>query len=141
MDPHEVAVAGIDVGTECVKAIILRTGGAIVGRAVIPIGQLLLGIQLAKARTQVSLHISGVLLPSFVRLIVAPAIAFGFVHLLHLQGVAAQVAILMAAMPTAVNIAIYTTEFDLQPRRVATAVFTATLASFVTISALLVLLG
>ncbi len=36
MDQHEVAVAGIDVGTECVKAIILRTGGAIVGRAVIP---------------------------------------------------------------------------------------------------------
>ena len=111
------------------------------GRAVIPMGQLLLGIQLAKARTQVSIHISGVLLPNFVRLIVAPAIAFAFVYLLHLQGVAAQVAILMAAMPTAVNIAIYTTEFDLQPRRVATAVFTATLASFVTLSILLVLLG
>jgi predicted permease len=113
----------------------------LLGRAVIPIGQLLLGIQLAKARTQVSLHVSGVILPNFVRLLLAPALAFAFVRLLGIDGLTAKVAILMSAMPTAVNIAIYATEFDLQPRRVATAAFTATIASFLTLSALLLLLS
>jgi predicted permease len=112
----------------------------LLGRSVIPVAQLLLGIQLAKARAQVSLHVSGVLFSNVVRLLVAPALAFAFVSLLGIQGVTAKVAVLLAAMPTAVNIAIYTTEFDLMPRRVATAVFTSTLASFATLSALLLLL-
>jgi predicted permease len=37
--------------------------------------------------------------------------------------------------------AIRTTEFGLQPRRIATAVFTSTLASFVTLSGLLLVLA
>jgi predicted permease len=113
----------------------------LLGRSVIPVAQLLLGIQLAKARSQVTLHIAGVLAPNFVRLICAPALAFLFVTLLGIHGLTAKVAVLMAAMPTAVNIAVYTTEFDLMPRRVATAVFTSTLASFFTLSVLLLLLG
>jgi len=48
-------------------------------------------------------------------------------------------AVLPAAMPTGINTAVYATEFDAQPRRVATAVFASTLASFVTISILLML--
>jgi len=112
----------------------------LLGRSAIPVAQLLLGMQLAKAQAQVGAHLSGVALPNAVRLAVAPALAFAFVRALGLEGVTADVAVLMAAMPTAVNIAIYTTEFDLQPRRVATAVFTSTVASFVTLSGLLVLL-
>jgi len=112
----------------------------LLGLAIIPIGQLLLGIQLAKARTQVNLHLSGALLPNFIRLLLAPAITFAFAHLLGLEGTTARVAILMSAMPTAVNSAVYATEFGLHPRRIATTVFTSTLASFVTLSALLLLL-
>jgi len=113
----------------------------LLGRAVIPVSQLVLGIQLAKARSQVSLHMSQALLPNFIRLLLSPAIAFALVNLLGVHGLAAKVAILLAAMPTAVNMAIFATEFDAQPRRVATAVFTSTLASFITLSALLWLLG
>jgi len=111
------------------------------GRAVIPLAQLLLGIQLAKARAQIGNRLPAVILPNFIRLVASPAIAFGLVLLLGLEGVAAKAAILLAGMPTAVNVAIYATEFDLRPRRVATAVFTSTLASFVTLSVLLFLLG
>ena len=112
----------------------------LIGMALIPVAQLLLGIQLAKARTQVNTHLGSVLAPNIVRLVGGPLLALAFVSLLRVEGLVAKVAILMAGMPTAVNIAIYATEFDLQPRRVATAVFTSTVASFVTLSVLLVLL-
>ena len=113
----------------------------ILGMATIPVAQLLLGIQLAKARTQVQDHLAQVIGPNVMRLVLGPAIAFGFVAMLGVQGLTAKIAILICAMPSAVNVAIYTTEFGLQPRRVATAVFMSTAASFVTISALLLMLG
>ncbi|MFB3879814.1 MAG: AEC family transporter [Armatimonadota bacterium] len=111
------------------------------GLATIPISQLLLGIQLAKARAQVGDHLSSAIAPNAIRLVLAPCVAFAFVSLFGVHGMTAKVAILMCAMPSAVNVAIYTTEFGLQPRRIATAVFTSTLASFVTISGVLVLLA
>ncbi len=113
----------------------------LLGMATIPVAQLLLGIQLAKARAQVHNHLARVIGPNAVRLILGPAIAFGFVTLLGVHGLTAKIAILICAMPSAVNVAIYTTEFGLQPRRIATAVFTSTAASFITISTLLLLLG
>ncbi len=112
----------------------------LIGRAVIPVSQLLLGMQLAKVRAQVGDHLPQVILPNVIRLFVSPAIAFGLVLLLGLHGLAAKIAILMAAMPTGINMAIYATEFDARPRLVATAVFTSTVASFVTLSVLLWLL-
>jgi predicted permease len=111
------------------------------GMATIPVSQLLLGIQLAKARTQVGDHLSSAIGPNAIRLLLAPALAFGFVTLLGVHGLTAKVAVLISAMPSAVNVAIYTTEFGLQPRRIATAVFTSTLASFITLSGLLLLLA
>ena len=113
----------------------------LLGYATIPLAQLLLGIQLAKARTRVSTHLAGVIFPNFVRLLLSPMIAFAAVTILGVSGLTAKIAILIAAMPTAVNVAIYTTEFNLQPRRTATAVFTSTIASFVTLSCLLFLLS
>lgn len=113
----------------------------LLGLATIPVAQLLLGIQLAKARAQVHNHLAKVIGPNAVRLVLGPAIAFAFVTLLGVQGLTAKIAILICAMPSAINVAIYTTEFGLLPKRIATAVFTSTAASFVTISALLLLLG
>ena len=113
----------------------------ILGMATIPLAQLLLGIQLAKARARVTIHMAGVIAPNLVRLMLAPALAHAYVILLDIHGLAAKVAVLVCAMPSAVNIAIYTTEFGLHPRRAATAVFTSTVASFVTLSALLLLLA
>jgi len=113
----------------------------ILGLAIIPLGQLLLGIQLAKARDRVTTHIRGVIAPNLIRLVVGPAFAFAFATLLGFHGLAPKIAILVSGMPTAVNIAIFTTEFGLLPRRAATAVFTSTVASFLTLSGLLLLLS
>jgi predicted permease len=109
----------------------------LIGLSVIPVSQLLLGMQLAKVRAQVSAQLPQVVLPNAIRLLVSPAIALGLVTLLGVQGLAMKVAVLMAAMPTGINMAIYATEFDARPRLVATAVFTSTVASFVTLSLLL----
>ncbi len=113
----------------------------LVGMALIPVAQLLLGMELAKARTQVNSHLAGVLAPNAVRLLIGPLLAFAYASMLGLEGLTAKVAILAAGMPTAVNMAVYATEFGLQPRRVATAVFTSTVASFATLSGLLALVG
>jgi predicted permease len=113
----------------------------LLGLATIPVAQLLLGIQLAKARDRVSAHISGVIAPNLIRLLLGPGIAFAYALLFGFHGLAAKIAILLSGMPTAVNIAIFTTEFGLLPRRTATAVFTSTIASFVTVSALLLALS
>ncbi len=113
----------------------------ILGMAIIPLAQLLLGIQLAKARTRVSTHVASVAAPNLVRLVLAPALAYAYALLLNVHGLAAQVVVLICGMPTAINIAIFTTEFGLQPRRAATAVFTSTVASFATVSALLLLIS
>jgi predicted permease len=112
----------------------------LVGRAVIPVSQLLLGMQLAKVHAQVGTHLPRVVLPNVLRLAVSPLIGFGLVGVLGLHGTTAKVAVLLAAMPTAINMAIYATEFDSQPRLVSTAVLTSTMASFVTLPGLLVLL-
>ncbi len=113
---------------------------ALLGRSVIPVSQLLLGMQLAKVRPVVGDYLPQVALPSALRLLVSPALAYGLVLAFGLQGLAAKIAVLLAAMPTGINMAIYATEFDAQPRLVSTAVFTSTVASFVTLSVLLVLL-
>jgi len=110
----------------------------LIGLSVIPVSQLLLGMQLAKVRAQVSAQLPQVILPNAIRLLVSPALAFGLVTLLGVHGLAMKVAVLLAAMPTGINMAIYATEFDAQPRLVATAVFTSTVASFMTLSLLLV---
>ncbi len=112
----------------------------LLGKSVIPVAQLLLGIQLAKARSQVREFLGQLLLPNSLRLLIAPAIAFALSPLLHLHGLAFKVAILLSAMPTGVNMAVYTAEFGVHPRLTATTVFTSTVASFFTITALLVLL-
>jgi predicted permease len=113
----------------------------LLGRSLIPVAQLLLGMELAKACSQVGSHLPAVIAPTLVRLVVGPAITFALISLLGIGALTAKVALLLAAMPTAVNVSVYSTEFGLQPRRVATAVFTSTLASFVTLSVLLILLG
>ncbi|HUT75082.1 MAG TPA: AEC family transporter [Armatimonadota bacterium] len=111
------------------------------GRAIIPIAQLMLGAQLAKSRHELRGQLAGAVLPNVMRLVVSPAVAFGFVILLGVHGLSAQVAILLAAMPTAANVVVYTTEFGLQPRRAAGVVAISTVASFVTLSVILLLVG
>jgi predicted permease len=111
----------------------------ILAEAAIPILLVLMGIQLQHARWDGKLGPLGLI--SALRLVVAPALALAVSLLLRLQGPAYQAGILEAAMPTAVNMTILGTEYDVEPSLVTTAVFATTLLSPLTVTPLLAFLG
>jgi predicted permease len=109
-----------------------------VGGASVPLMLLLVGVQLAKTSMAGELKLIG--LATFVRLVVAPAVAFILAAWLGLMGVTRQASITEASMPTAVTTTILATEFEAEPQFVAGVVFVSTLASIITLTLLLALI-
>lgn len=103
--------------------------------AAIPGMLVLLGVQLHKAPlTRIPW---AVLQSSAIRLLIAPALAWGLCLLLAIDGTERSVLILQAGMPTAVMAAVLSTEYETEPPLVATVIFVSTLLSMVTLSLLL----
>lgn len=115
----------------------LDTGIQKLGQAAIPIALILLGMQLAHTRLALSFK---ELLAATIRLLIAPAIAYGVGSFLNLASLDLQVLVLQSAMPTAVNSLILVTEFGGDGNFVAKTIITSTLLSFLTIPAVLWLL-
>lgn len=93
--------------------------------AVVPVALITLGIQIAKTRFEISnkdAYISAI-----IRLLGSPVIALLVIYLLNLQGVIAQVVMITAALPTAVNTALIAVECDNYPDFAAQAVLLSTL--------------
>jgi predicted permease len=111
----------------------------LLGNAAIPCMLVLLGMQLVNIR--VNGHVKPLMLTSSMRLLVAPALAFGLTRLLGITGPAQQAVVLEAGMPVAVLTTILATEFDSEPTFVTTAVLITTLLSPLTLTPLLALLG
>ena len=111
----------------------------LLAQASIPWMLVVLGIQLSRAR------FAGRIMPMLaacgLRLLVSPLIAFGLVLLLGLTGVTRQVAIIEAAMPSAVISSVLATEFGADSDFVTGVVLLTTLASILTLSVLLLLVG
>ncbi len=105
------------------------------GQAAIPVFLLVLGMSLAQ--TDVRANLSPVLRLTGVRMLVSPAVALGLAALVGLSGVAFSVAVMQASMPSAVNTIVITNEFDAAPDFTAGAVLMTTLASLITLPALL----
>ncbi|TEU11551.1 MAG: AEC family transporter [Anaerolineales bacterium] len=110
----------------------------LLGRASVPLMLLLVGIQLAKTSLAGELKLIG--LATFVRLVVAPAVAFILAAWLGLMGVTRQACVTEASMPTAVTTTILATEFEAEPQFVAGVVFVSTLASVITLTLSLALI-
>ena len=127
-----VNLAAITVPEPVAKAVDL------VGGASVPLMLLLLGVQLARTSLASELKVIG--LATFVRLIVAPAVALVLAAWLGLTGVTRQACITEASMPTAVMSTILATEFEAKPQLVAGVVFVSTLASVITLTLLLALI-
>lgn len=108
------------------------------GNAAIPVLILTLGMQLVD--TPLLEDTSRVALSSAGRLLISPAVALALTILFGLPGLSAKVAILSAAMPTAVSTVVLAIEFRAEPRFVSTVVMATTIASAVTITVLLTLL-
>ena len=110
----------------------------LLGGASVPLMLLLVGIQLARISLASELKVIG--LATFVRLVVAPAVALVLAAWLGLTGVTRQACVTEASMPTAVTTTILATEFEAKPQFVASVVFVSTLASVITLTLLLALI-
>jgi predicted permease len=107
--------------------------------AAIPCMLVLLGMQLVNIRLDG--HVLPLILTSSMRLLIAPALAFGLTKLFGMTGPSYQAVVLEAAMPVAVLTTILATEFDAEPTFVTTAVLVTTLLSPLTLTPLLAFLG
>jgi predicted permease len=107
--------------------------------AAIPCMLVLLGMQLVNIRLDG--HVLPLILTSSMRLLIAPALAFGLSKLFGMSGPSYQAVVLEAAMPVAVLTTILATEFDAEPTFVTTAVLVTTLLSPLTLTPLLAFLG
>lgn len=97
-----------------------------------------LGMQLGNMRWRIRL--SDVAISNFLRLCVGPALGFLFVALLGIQGLTARALILSTAVPTSLNSMMLAVEFDNEPDFASQAVFSSTLFSMFTVTAVIFLL-
>ncbi len=110
----------------------------LLGDAAIPTMLVLLGMQLSALRWDG--QIRPLLLANSLRLLIAPLAALGLVLVIGLTGVARQVGVLEASMPSAVLTIVLATEYEVEPAFVSATVFTSTLASAFTLTPLLAFL-
>ncbi len=131
------AIASSRLGWELPKPI--DHSLSMVADAAIPAFLVVLGLQMHRVqavRLSAPLALAGAL-----RLLASPALAFVAVLLLGLSGPARQAAIIEGAMPTAVAATILAEAYDAEPGFVTAAVFLSTLASPLTLTPLLAMLG
>jgi predicted permease len=98
----------------------------------IPVALVTLGAQLVNVKG--TGQPGPVFLASLLRLIASPALMYGLICLSGLEGMAAQVLFVGAAVPTAVNTVVLAVEFDNRPSLAAHIVLVTTLISAVTVS-------
>jgi len=106
-------------------------------QAVVPMALFILGAQLANTEIKVTNHM--VYWADGFRLIISPLIAFGLVKLLGFEGILAQILIIGAAFPGAVNGVVLAIEFDGDHHFASQTVFQTTLLSVITVTSIIVL--
>ncbi len=108
--------------------------------AAVPAMLVVLGLQLGRGLGDLG-ELADVGVASVLRLLLGPLVALGAALALGLEGVTRDVVIVLGGMPTAVIAIIVATEFDVRPQFVTRSVVTSTLASVVTLTVLLTLVG
>ncbi len=113
-------------------------GAALMADAALPLLLLLLGMQLANGTPVEDVRLTAVV--ATLRLGISPILAYGIARALALDDLALRVVVLEASMPTAVNMVLYSFEFNARPRFVAGVVAVTTLLSLATLTLLLTVL-
>jgi hypothetical protein len=112
---------------------------SLVAQATVPIMLLMLGVQLSQTRIRSRLREVSVAVG--LRLVAGAALGAVLAPVIGLQGLARQVGIVQAAMPTAVSSGLIAIEFDADAELVSSAIFVSTLLSSVTLTLVIALLG
>jgi len=110
----------------------------LIGQAAIPLMLILLGMQLA--RTKLIPNIRFLSTATFLRLLIAPAIAYFLCLFIGIKGVAQNVVILQTSTPSAILPLLYAIRFKTRPDLVAATIFVTTLLSSITLTLLLQIL-
>ncbi len=119
--------------------IIRRSVIEIAADAAIPVMLALLGLQLSRAR--LTGRIRAISLAAGLRLLVGPVIGAGLALLFGLSGLTFKVAVVESSMPTAVLASALATQFGGDAEFVSAVTLVSTLASVITLSVLIFLLG
>jgi len=117
----------------------LFRGVDLVGDAAVPLLLIILGLQLAE--TGWTGEVPKVALATVLRLGLSVPLALLLAHLLGLNELSTKLAVMLSSMPTAVNMIILAIEFDVRPRFVSSVVVVSTVASMLSMTLILVLLG
>lgn len=112
----------------------------LVASAAIPSVMIVLGMQLASQNIR-SLEWGSITYSTVVRLLVSPVIAFLLTLLFPFDPLLKKVLILAMSMPSAILASMYAAQFDAKPELVSSTTFISTVASFITITLLLMILG
>jgi predicted permease len=132
----------VNRGGWTVPALLLRPL-EMLGRAAVPTMLVVLGMQLALLRPERPRRGMGhqrwgvIGLATVLRLIVSPLLAFALTIPLGVTGLARQVGVLQAAVPSAVMGSVVASRYETEPDLVAGCILVSSLASLVTITALL----
>lgn len=105
--------------------------------AAIPMMLVILGLQIAEARSWPRHRMGFIGAATFLQLVMAPLVALLMAHWLGLTGPARQAAVLQSSMPTAVITTILAIEYELDTQMVAGTVILTTLLSPLTITPLI----
>lgn len=117
----------------------LNSAITIAGRGAVPVMIIVLGMQMADVRDLADVRLA---LPAIgLRLIIAPLVAFGLTLVFGFTGLTRSVSIIEMSVPVAVATIIVSTEFDLMPKAVTTAVVLSTLISPITLVTVIQLFG
>ncbi|MDD2579385.1 MAG: AEC family transporter [Clostridia bacterium] len=103
----------------------------------VPVALITLGTQLAKSR--IHLRNRTVYLAVATRLLIGPLMALALIWLLRIDGIVAQVLLISAAVPSAVNSALIAVEYDNHPDFATQVVVVSTLASAFTLTGVIYL--
>jgi malate permease and related proteins len=117
----------------------LFRGVDLVGEAAVPLLLIILGLQLAE--TGWIGEAPKVALATGLRLGLSVPLALLLAHLLGLNELSTKLAVMLTSMPTAVNMTILAIEFNVRPRFVSSVVVVSTVASVLSLTLILVLLG
>jgi len=110
-----------------------------IASAMVPVALISLGAQLAE--TKYSFKMPKVYFSNFIRLIISPILAYALVLLLGLKGMAAEIAVISSAAPTAVNSVLLAIQYDSDPDFASQAVFFSTIISSISVAVVIFLVA
>ena len=132
-------VRALGIGADQIPGVILKPID-LLGEANVPVALVLLGMNLADMKLAAADR-GPIVWGTLLKLIVVPALLAPFPALMGADPALAKILILQAATPTAVNAVVYASEFNVRPDLVSLLVVVTTLASVVTMTVVLGLLG